>query len=116
MDLGLQGRTALVLAASSGLGLGVARGLAAEGARVLIAGRSRERLEEAGASFEAEPVIEVPGGVPVQDSQIEPSAAALDRDRSEPRHEPPPDAEPARPFTDKDVLEVKNRPAARFPP
>src|SRR5207237_221031 len=62
--------------------------------------------------FEAEPVIEVPGGGPVQDSQIEPSAAALDRDRSEPRHEPPPDAEPARPFTDKDVLEVKTRPAA----
>lgn len=39
MDLGLKGRVALVLASTSGLGLATARALAAEGARVAIAGR-----------------------------------------------------------------------------
>jgi 3-oxoacyl-[acyl-carrier protein] reductase len=44
MDLGLTGRVALVAAASSGLGLGVARALAAEGAHVSICARGKERL------------------------------------------------------------------------
>ncbi len=39
MDLGLSGRRALVLGSTSGLGLAVARTLAAEGARVAISGR-----------------------------------------------------------------------------
>jgi 3-oxoacyl-[acyl-carrier protein] reductase len=39
MDLGLQGKVALVAAASAGLGYGVARALAAEGARVSICSR-----------------------------------------------------------------------------
>ena len=47
MDLGLKDRTALVLGASQGLGLGVARALLAEGARVVIASRSEERLTAA---------------------------------------------------------------------
>lgn len=47
MDLGLAGKGALVLASSRGLGLGVAKALAAEGARVLITGRSEERLKAA---------------------------------------------------------------------
>ncbi|WP_131740440.1 SDR family oxidoreductase [Actinomadura roseirufa] len=44
MNLGLRGRRAAVAAASSGLGLAAARTLAAEGARVAICGRDRERL------------------------------------------------------------------------
>ncbi|MQY02971.1 SDR family oxidoreductase [Actinomadura macrotermitis] len=44
MNLGLSGRRAAVAAASSGLGLAAARALAAEGARVAICGRDRERL------------------------------------------------------------------------
>lgn len=45
MDLGLNGRTALVLGASSGLGLASAEALASEGANVTIFGRRRELLE-----------------------------------------------------------------------
>jgi 3-oxoacyl-[acyl-carrier protein] reductase len=47
MDLGLSGRVALVAAASSGLGLAVARALAAEGAHVSIAARDPNRLAAA---------------------------------------------------------------------
>ena len=47
MDLGLKGKRAAVAAASKGLGFGCAQALAAEGARVAICGRSKERIEEA---------------------------------------------------------------------
>jgi 3-oxoacyl-[acyl-carrier protein] reductase len=47
MDLGIDGRVALVMASSKGIGLGIARSLAREGARVAMASRSRERIEEA---------------------------------------------------------------------
>ncbi|MFT3866571.1 MAG: SDR family oxidoreductase [Solirubrobacterales bacterium] len=45
MDLGIDGRVALVMGASKGLGKGIAAGLAREGAKVAIASRSRERLD-----------------------------------------------------------------------
>ncbi|MBS1883584.1 MAG: SDR family oxidoreductase [Actinobacteria bacterium] len=45
MDLGIDGRVALVMGASKGLGRAIAGALAAEGARVAIASRSRERLD-----------------------------------------------------------------------
>ena len=38
MDLGLSGRTAIVCGASSGMGLAIAEGLAAEGANVAMFG------------------------------------------------------------------------------
>ena len=47
METGLTGRRAAVAAASKGLGFASARALVAEGARVAICGRSRERIEEA---------------------------------------------------------------------
>jgi 3-oxoacyl-[acyl-carrier protein] reductase len=53
MDLGLEGKRALILSSSRGLGLGVARSLAAEGAEVLLTARSRERLEAAAAAITA---------------------------------------------------------------
>lgn len=47
MDLQLEGKTAIVGGASQGIGLGIARALAAEGARVVISGRREERLKAA---------------------------------------------------------------------
>ena len=47
MELGLEGKAALVTASSTGIGLAVARELAREGARVLLTARRREELEEA---------------------------------------------------------------------
>jgi 3-oxoacyl-[acyl-carrier protein] reductase len=46
MDLGIAGKRALVLASSRGLGLGIAKALAAEGANVLLVGRSGDQLAE----------------------------------------------------------------------
>lgn len=51
MDLGLKDKVAVVAAASRGLGRAVAEALAAEGARVAICARDRERLEAAAAAI-----------------------------------------------------------------
>jgi len=51
MDLGLHTRKAAVAAGSAGLGLGAARALVADGARVVICGRERSRVEEAAAGL-----------------------------------------------------------------
>jgi 3-oxoacyl-[acyl-carrier protein] reductase len=53
VDLGLRGRVAAVAGASSGLGLAIARALAAEGADVALAARSTERLDRAAAALDA---------------------------------------------------------------
>jgi 3-oxoacyl-[acyl-carrier protein] reductase len=45
MDLGLNGRTAIVCGASSGMGLAIAEALAAEGANVAMFARRRDPLE-----------------------------------------------------------------------
>ena len=44
MDLGLKGKRALVLGASRGLGMAIAQSLAAEGATVFAAARSRDKI------------------------------------------------------------------------
>jgi 3-oxoacyl-[acyl-carrier protein] reductase len=46
MDLGIRGRTALVCAASKGLGKGCAASLAREGVNLVITARGREALEQ----------------------------------------------------------------------
>lgn len=51
MDLGIGRRRAAVAAGSSGLGLGAAKALAAEGAHVAICGRDRDRLDRAVADI-----------------------------------------------------------------
>ena len=51
MDLGIDGRVALVMGASKGIGRGIAGALAAEGAQVAIASRSRERLDATAAEL-----------------------------------------------------------------
>jgi 3-oxoacyl-[acyl-carrier protein] reductase len=52
MDLGLQGKSALVCGASRGLGLAIAERLAEEGARVGLLARNRERLTAAVSRIE----------------------------------------------------------------
>jgi 3-oxoacyl-[acyl-carrier protein] reductase len=54
MDLGIDGRVALVMGASRGIGRGIAAALAREGARVAISSRSANALDEAAAAIEGE--------------------------------------------------------------
>ncbi len=67
MDLGLDGKVALVLGASRGIGEAVAIELAGEGARVAIAARSLDRLA---------PVAAASGAVPFEHDNANPDAAA----------------------------------------
>jgi 3-oxoacyl-[acyl-carrier protein] reductase len=53
MDLGLQGRTAIVCAASQGLGKACAMALAQAGVKLVITGRRAETLEAAAAEIRA---------------------------------------------------------------
>jgi 3-oxoacyl-[acyl-carrier protein] reductase len=59
MDLGIRGRTALVCAASKGLGRGCAFSLAREGARLFITARGREALEATAAEIRKACSVEV---------------------------------------------------------
>src|SRR5262245_29215757 len=54
MDLGLRNRVALVTGASSGLGLAIARELAAEGARVAMGARREDLLRREAAAIASE--------------------------------------------------------------
>lgn len=51
MDLRLSGRRALVGGGASGIGAGIAAAIAGEGARVVLAGRTAERLENEAAAL-----------------------------------------------------------------
>ena len=54
MELGLAGRVALVTGGSKGIGFGIARALAAEGAKVAIASRNREAVDAAASELGAQ--------------------------------------------------------------
>jgi 3-oxoacyl-[acyl-carrier protein] reductase len=79
MDLGLQGKVALVTGASSGIGFGIARELAAEGASVAVSSRTRERIDKAAAEIGARPYVHdsldldaAPGLIEAVESQLGP--------------------------------------------
>ena len=57
MDLGLEGRRALVGGGASGIGGGIATALAAEGARVALVGRTAARVEAEAARLDGLAVI-----------------------------------------------------------
>ena len=76
MDLGISGKRAAVAAASQGLGRGTAAALAAEGVRVAMCSRSRERIEAAAA--------DIPGAIPlVADVSTADGAAEFVREAQE---------------------------------
>lgn len=54
MDLGLSGTRAIITGGSGGMGLAVARGLVAEGARVVLVARDESKLEAAAAAIRAQ--------------------------------------------------------------
>jgi 3-oxoacyl-[acyl-carrier protein] reductase len=79
MDLGLDGRVALVTGGSRGIGLGIATGLAAEGARVAVAARNAETVREAaarigghGVVFDSADLDAVPGVIAEVESALGP--------------------------------------------
>src|SRR6476660_9834663 len=70
MQLGLKNRTAVITGASKGIGLAVARSLAAEGCSVHLVARDQATLEKAAAGIRA-------------DFQVSAKASALDLSHSE---------------------------------
>lgn len=56
MNIDLTGKTALVTGSTQGIGLAIAQGLASSGARVVINGRSRDRVDEAVAKIDGDAV------------------------------------------------------------
>ena len=79
MDLGITGRRAAVAAGSSGLGLGAARALIAEGASVVICGRDSGRLDRAVADLGggATPLVCDVGSIEGATAFVEQAADAL---------------------------------------
>ena len=55
----LNGKTAVITGGGSGIGAAIAKALAGEGCRVVIAGRQIEKLREAAKQFKGKPAIEI---------------------------------------------------------
>jgi 3-oxoacyl-[acyl-carrier protein] reductase len=81
MDLGIAGRVALVMGASKGIARAIAAELAAEGARVAIASRSRERVDAAAAEMGAQGFVHDSGdlaGTPALVAEVESALGPVD--------------------------------------
>ena len=74
MDLGLAGRRALVLGSSAGFGRAVARGLAAEGVRVVVTGRDPGRVALVAEEVGGEGVT---GDLTIESERVVDAAAEL---------------------------------------
>lgn len=70
MNIDLTGKTALVTGSTQGIGLAIAKGLADSGARVVVNGRSPERVEQAVAALNGD-VIGIAADVASQDGAAE---------------------------------------------
>ena len=78
MDLGIDGKVALVTAASKGLGRGAALALSQEGARVVICARDPARLSATAAELPGE-VLAIPADVTDPEAPARLVAATLER-------------------------------------
>ncbi|WP_224997806.1 SDR family NAD(P)-dependent oxidoreductase [Cesiribacter sp. SM1] len=79
MDLQLKGKTALVTGSTAGIGFATARLLAAEGASVIITGRTQERIDEAIAAIKKEQHGALVKGMPVDFSKAEQVQLLIDQ-------------------------------------
>jgi 3-oxoacyl-[acyl-carrier protein] reductase len=77
MDLGIDGRVALVMGASKGIGAAVARELAAEGVAVAVAARSLGRLEDLASEIGATAFVHDNADLDAIPALIEAVTAAL---------------------------------------
>jgi 3-oxoacyl-[acyl-carrier protein] reductase len=96
MDLGIGDRVALVTGASKGLGRGIAAALAAEGATVAIASRSRERIDATAAEIGARGFVydsDDPGGAGSLVQEVVDTVGEIDILVTN-TGGPPPDADP----------------------
>ncbi len=83
MDLGLQGRRAIVCAASKGLGRACATALAREGVAIVITGRNREALEATARAIAQETGSDIriaPGDIATEAGRAAALAACPDPD------------------------------------
>ncbi len=78
MDLGIEGRTALITGASAGLGLACAQALAEEGVRVALSSRSAEKLAAAADSVAGDAVT-----IPADISDLDERRIMMERAESE---------------------------------
>src|SRR5579863_2639085 len=77
MELGLQGRTAVIVGGSMGIGKAAAKGLAAEGVNLALLARGQESLDRVAAEISSEydvDVLTIP--VNVREAQSVNAAAA----------------------------------------
>ena len=58
MHIDLSGKTAIVTGSTAGIGLAIARGLAAAGAKVVVNGRTEAAVEKAVAEVAGPPLLE----------------------------------------------------------
>lgn len=81
MDLGLAGKVAIVTGASRGIGLAIARGLAAEGVKLCIAARGEDGLRKTVSMIESDggEVLAVPCDMASDESVHDLVAAAYER-------------------------------------
>lgn len=77
MDLQLTNKKALVSGSTAGIGLAIAKRLAAEGAEVIVNGRTRERVDTAIAEIKAETGNQKVSGIPADFSKADEIAALI---------------------------------------